>query len=310
MESVRQKWLDMIGYAKEELPSPTPTLISTFEHPEFHAELYLQKNGKGRTQRVLLAVPHDLKFPAPAVAVPFYFPEAMLGVAPFDQRDLSGYAGIEMMLHLVRRGYAVASADAYHLTYRQSEKPIRDFSRWQDAGEALLRDHPDWTGIGKLVYDTQLLIDVLAQDERVDADRIGIAGHSLGGKMAFYTGCLDPRVKAILASDFGFGWKQSNWNEVWYWGEKLNVLTELGMDHTELLSLFAPKPFCLLAGEYDNEESGVMMQRTKGYAPNDPNLKIINHASGHRPPAWALEEGYAFLDRALHNGHTQTEDQS
>ncbi len=299
MNPIKKKWLDAIGTPQDDVFERSVTLLSRFEHPDFCAEVYLQANGAHSVQRVILALPHHADAPLPAVLVPFYFPEAMLGVDPTGEKDLSKYDGVEMMLHLVRRGYAVASAEAYHLTYAQSDKTYNDFSRWQDAGEAILRDHPSWSGIGKLVADTQLLIDLLAADPRIDADRIGIAGHSLGGKMAFYTGCLDVRVKAILASDFGFGWDQSNWNEVWYWGEKLPAIRARGMDHTELLSLAAPKPFCLLAGEYDDDTSGEMMRRANGYAPDDTRLKIVNHATGHRPPAWALNEGYDFLDRAL-----------
>ena len=68
-----------------------------------------------------------------------------------------------------------------------------------------------------MVSDTTLLIDAVAFDFRVDNTCIGIMGHSLGGKMAFYTGCLDERVRVIVASDFGIGWEQTNWSDIWYW---------------------------------------------------------------------------------------------
>jgi hypothetical protein len=203
-----------------------------------------------------------------------------------------------MMRHLVRRGYAVASADAYHLTYIDSKKERGDFSRWQDAADALHRDHPAYSGIGKLVDDTRLLLDLLTADPRVDSGRIGIAGHSLGGKMAFYTGCLDGRVRAVLASDFGIGWHQTNWQSDWYWGEDAARLEAAGFDHAELLTL-SQVPFCLSAGQYDTEESRDIVRRADGYGEGSPLFTFIHHATGHRPPAWALEEGYAFLDRHL-----------
>ena len=58
----------------------------------------------------------------------------------------------------------------------------------------------------------------------------------------------------------------------------------------------APETFCLIAGQYDNAESYAMLQA--GYTEDPERLRIINHASGHRPPADALNEGYAFLERA------------
>ena len=109
----------------------------------------------------------------------------------------------------------------------------------------------------------------------------------------------DPRIRVILASDFGIRWEQSNWKSNWYWAEKVDSLTARGMDHAQLLGCAAPKPFCLLAGEFDNMDSWEMMCRAPGYAPGDGRLKIVNHATGHRPTKEALEAGYDFLDRWL-----------
>lgn len=299
MNPIRQRWREALGIASDEAPRGELTLMTTFSHAEFDAELYRQDNGAGTYQRVMMVFPKQMKTPLPAVVVPFYFPEAMLGFDPANGEMLENYQGVEMMLHLVRRGYIAASADAYHLTYIESDKARGDFSRWQDAANALRKDHPQWSGIGKLVRDTMLLIDAVAADARVDASRIGIAGHSLGGKMAFYTGCLDDRIQAILASDFGIGWEQTNWRDDWYWGDAVDRLIEAGMDHADLLSSAAPKPFCLLAGEYDDETSGVTMRRADGYSLDDERLMLIHHATGHRPPMWALEQGYDFLDRWL-----------
>ncbi len=294
---MKQKWLDMLGEPSGKNPRREAELIRHISQEEFDAELYVQQTGDGKSQRVMIVFPKHIETPAPAVVVPFYFPEAMLGFDPVTGKVWDAYKGIEMMLHLVRRGYVAICADTYHLTYIESEKDQQDFTRWQDAAKALRADHPEWTGMGKLVFDTRMLIDLLEQDVRVDSGRIGIAGHSLGGKMAFYTGCLDERIRVILASDFGMGWDQTNWRDDWYWGEKVDELIAAGMDHTQLLILAAPKPFCLIAGLYDTEESGEMMKKATGYGENDERLLFINHATGHRPPMWALEEGYDFLDR-------------
>jgi len=181
----------------------------------------------------------------------------------------------------------------------EENKPDDGFNAWHSSAVKLRADHPQWTGMGKLVFDTQLMIDAMAADSRVDESRIGIAGHSLGGKMAMYTGCLDERIKVILASDLGIGWDQTNWNDIWYWGEKVDALKMAGLEHSSLLSAAAPKPFMLLAGEFDNEDSRAMMNRAAGYEGHEDNLQIINHATGHRPPTDVLEKGYDFLDKWL-----------
>lgn len=299
MNRIKKRWLDAIGMPSCEIPQEPMTLLARYEYPDFDAEMYLQKNGPDTTQRVMMVFPKDCKEPCPAVAVPHYIAEQMFGMDPATGEPLTRYQPRAMMRHLVQRGYVVASADSYHVTYIRSDKEKSDFSRWRDAGTKLRADHPHWSGVGKLVSDTKLMLDGLCADSRVDASRIGIAGHSLGGKMAFYTGCLDDRVKAILASDFGFGWDQTNWRDIWYWGNQVEDLIAAGMDHTELLSCTNGVPFCLIAGSYDNWESWRMMRRASGYEPFDERLKIINHATGHTPPAEALEEGYRFLDRWL-----------
>lgn len=298
MDALKRKWLDALGAPSYNKIYGRAELIRTFSTEDFDAEWYIQENGEGKTQRVLMLFPKNLVGRAPAVAVPFYFPEALLAFDHATGEELEYYKGLEMMLHLVRRGYIVASADAYHLNYIDSDKDRRDFTRWQDAANSLRADHPNYSGVGKLVDDTTLLIDLLDSDGRVDSSRIGIAGHSLGGKMAFYTGCLDERVKVILASDFGIGWHQTNWKDDWYWGKDAKRLEEAGFDHSELLTV-AQKPFCLIAGHYDTDESLDIICRADGYEKNSEKLKFINHATGHRPPMWTLDEGYDFLDKWL-----------
>ena len=153
--------------------------------------------------------------------------------------------------------------------------------------------------MGKLVADTRLLVDALEQDERIDASRIGIAGHSLGGKMAFYTGCIDPRIKVILASDFGFLWHQTNWEKNWYFGDKVEALKAAGLSNVDLLSYSKGKPFFLIAGDADTDESLEAMKKASGYDNCPERLGFLNHASGHRPPQYALDEGYEFLEKYL-----------
>ena len=299
MKFTKQDWLKAIGTAANYDFRPSLTLTDTFALEGCRGEVYRQANGPDTFQRVMMLFPETGEEKYPAVAIPFYYPEAMMGMDPFTGEKLPLFAGIEMMLHLVHRGYVVASADAYHLTYRNSHRERDDFRRWQDAADALLQDQPGWTGIGKLTADTMLLVDALIADKRVDTNRIGIAGHSLGGKMAFYTGCLDERIKVVLTSDFGIGWEQTNWSDPWYWGNKVKTMQEAGMDHASLLACGAPKPMCLLAGKYDDMTSYDMMCRAEGYGQVPEHLQIIHHAKGHRPPAEALEAGYAFLDRFL-----------
>ncbi len=291
-----QKWLNMMGKPDNYEYKHHLRLIRRFETTEFDGELYEQANGPGTVQRTLMMLPKTINENLPAVVVPFYYPDRAAGYN-LDTLEPTNEPSIAMALHLVRRGYVAITAEAYHLTYRNLELERQDFSRWRLSADTLLRDHPEWTGIGKLIADTQLLVDLLCSDPRVDNKRIGIAGHSLGGKMALYTGCLDHRIKAILCSDFGIEWDRSNWSEPWYWGEKLNKLKADNMDHSELLCISGLKPFVLIAGLYDNEDALDYIKRA-GYSDTSQYL-FINHASGHHPPMEVLEKGYDFLQKCF-----------
>lgn len=285
--------------------------LAAYSFSDFDVEEYRQANGPGTFQRLMMAVPKNAKGRLPAVVVPFYYPEAMLGFNPktgglefqytSPKTNLTYFTEVAYMSDLAKRGYITVTAEAYYLTYSKKGSPDAAWGKWGYVGRKLKEDYPGWTGIGKLTFDTRLLIDLVAADPRVDPERIGITGHSLGGKMAFYAGCLDSRIKVIVASDFGIGWDQTNWKDIWYWGDRLNEVKSRGMDHAGLLSLSGGKPFCLIAGQADNEESGVIMRRAKGYEKHPESLKLINHATGHRPPRSATEEGYRFLDRYLKN---------
>ena len=293
-------WQQLLEVPSDYKFSADVKFCKRYEYSTFDAELYLQNNGPGTVQRVLITMPKEFSGKLPAVVVPFYFPEAMVGFDLETLEELPKFSEIAMCKDLAERGFITITADAYHLTYCPDDKSDRmDFARWQRAGDALLRDYPQWCGCGKLTADTRLLIDMLEKDDRVDSDRIGIAGHSLGGKMAFYTGCLDKRIKVILASDFGINWDQTNWHNVWYWGDKVKKLQAAGLDHSQLLDMAEGKPFMLIAGFYDNMASFDTMQQASSYAQVPENLVILNHATGHRPPQEELHAGYRFLEKYL-----------
>ena len=284
--------------------------VRTWDFPDFTVDSYRQANGPGTVQRVFVVVPKGRTEKLPAVAVPFYYPEAMLGFDPATGEELPKFKGVTMLSDLARRGFVAATADAYHLTYRVgAAEPRDDFKRWKKAAAVLARDWPDWTGVGKLTADTRLLIDLLAADPRVDATRIGIIGHSLGGKMAFYAGCLDPRVKAIVTSDWGIDWDGTNWKDPWYWGAaRVDAMKAAGRTHADLLAHASGKPFMLIAGKYDNATSArAVLDRVPAYRAHPERCVVLDHASGHRPPPDALAAGYRFLEKHLNNNSTSKE---
>ena len=122
-------------------------------------------------------------------------------------------------------------------------------------------------------------------------------GHSLGGKTAFYSGALDERIKAVIASDFGIGFSFSNWEDPWYLGAKVRD-RNLGVRHHELLALTAPRPFLLIAGQCDKRESWQYLREAgKVYSLYgcEHALGMFNHADGHTPTEESLRIAYEWL---------------
>ena len=274
--------------------------VKAWRFDDYDVEFYRQANGPGTSQRVFVSLPKKREGRCPAVVVPFYYPESMLGFDPETGEKFPKFEKIAMLKDLAQRGFIAASADSYHLTYlKDCDRPRTDFSRWRLAGAALQRDWPEWTGVGKLVADTRLVVDLLTDDSRVDAGQIGIIGHSLGGKMAFYTGCLDPRIKVIVTSDWGIVWDSTNWKDIWYWGDRVEAMKAAGHTHAELLDYAGGKPFMLIAGLYDGAPAQDVIARAAVYRSHPERAVLLNHATGHRPPPEALEAGYRFLERHL-----------
>lgn len=315
-------WLQFLEAPAAYVFEPEILSRETFRLEDCSIEVMYQRNGPATVQQVIEVIPAAAREPLPAVVVPYYFPEAMLGCSVKSIRDgsvrslsdiggLEGYKGIEMMAQLARRGFACISAESYHLTYIPQDLERDDFKRWKGAAEAFNADYPQWCGAGKIVADTRLLVDILEADPRIDGKRIGIAGHSLGGKTAFYTGCLDPRIKIIIASDWGYLWDSTNWDAEWYWGDKLRTVRGSGPSaqagHGSLIDYGVTegqvKSFCWIAGHDDSAGSLDAFKESEAwrryFRRHHQNFLFINHATGHRPTAEALDQAYDFLQANL-----------
>ena len=52
----------------------------------------------------------------------------------------------------------------------------------------------------KAIWNNIRAVDVLTERPDVDAGRIGVLGHSLGGHNAIFTALFEPRIRAIVSS--------------------------------------------------------------------------------------------------------------
>ena len=116
---------------------------ATYSFPDFDVEEYRQANGPGTFQRLMMAVPKNAKGRLPAVVVPFYYPEAMLGFDPktggFEfqyvspKTNLTYFTEVAYMSDLAKRGYITVTAEAYYLTYSKKGSPDAAWEKWRHA---------------------------------------------------------------------------------------------------------------------------------------------------------------------------------
>ena len=303
----QQKWRQALGSPRSPFGQAGPAeLVESFDTPDFQAQLFRQRTGPETWQRVLLVKPLRLEARTAGVVVPFYDPDRMCGYDLRTKQRLGSERNTAFFgLHLVRQGYVVAAVEAYPfnlLTPDEQKASKGGMALWRDAAAKLARQEPGWTSMGKLTHDTLLAADLLAADAQVDSARLAVMGHSLGGKMAFYAGCLGPRFRAIVASDFGLAWDSSNWADAWYFGDKLKAMRADGLSQEQLLAFHAP-PFFLIAGQYDSEVAcGPLLEaarKTRELAGRAGSIEMFDHHSGHQPTWPSLKAAYVWLARRM-----------
>jgi dienelactone hydrolase len=189
-----------------------------------------------------------------------------------------------------------------------------------------------------LAYAAANAHTVLAQRSEVDADRIGIVGHSFGGKWGMMASCLYEKFACAAWSDPGIVFderdrrKQNpsgsvNYFDVWYLGFDLGAvadpkntgpfrklpsegqsrtgsykaLVEGGFDLVDLHALMAPRPFLVSGGTADLPERWPALNHA--IAVNkllgyDHRVAMTNR-DGHSPTEQSNEQVYRFFEWCL-----------
>ncbi len=246
-----------------------------------------------------LLVPEG-KGPFPAVVVVFYEAKTAVGLGKSPM--------IEFALQLAKRGYITLSLGGNPSTFY----PARETCRIQP-----LSFH---------AYEAANCCNALANLPSVDAKRIGVLGHSYGGKWSMFAGCLYDKFACAATSDPGivFDEKRGNVNywEPWYLGfdpmlkeqrpagipndknprtGPYKKLIAEGRDLHELHVLMAPRPFFVSGGSEDPIERWkalnhtVAVNKLLGYE----NRVGLTTRKTHTPTEESNERLYEFFDWAL-----------
>ncbi|MDF1741062.1 MAG: acyl-CoA thioester hydrolase/BAAT C-terminal domain-containing protein [Verrucomicrobiales bacterium] len=248
------EWSNLMGQWPEVITDPEVEIIETIHREDFtqHTIRFLW-TPNGKTTGYLLIPDSAAEGKHPAVVTVYYEPETAIGLGK-ENRDFA--------YQLTKRGFVTLSIGTTEATAAKTYSLY-----WPSIEDAKVEP------LSMLGYAAANAFEILASRPEVDADRIGIAGHSFGGKWAMFGSCLYEKFACAAWSDPGivFASRPSvNYWEPWYLGyepkpwRKRGVPTDenpisglypellkQGRDLHELHALMAPRPFLVSGGSED-----------------------------------------------------------
>jgi hypothetical protein len=239
--------------------------------------------------------------PFPAVLVVFY--DAKTGIG----RGKPGHC--DFAYQLARRGFVTLSLGSAPATFY----PSKEKAQLQP-----LSFH---------AYVAANAHTALAGLPRVDPQRIGVLGHSYGGKWALFAACLYDKFACGVWSDPGIVFDEMranvNYWEPWYLGYEpgrerkpgipteqnprtgaYKKLREAGHDLHELQALMAPRPFLVSGGSEDPParwkalNHALAVNALLGCA----GRVAMTNRPGHAPTPESNELIYCFFEQVLKDG--------
>ncbi len=243
-------WQALMGQWPAVIERPKMDTLSEERRENFTQKRVRLEIAPGQFEEGWLLIPDSAK-PRPAVLVVFYEPETGVGLNP--KQPFCDYG-----LQLARRGFVTLNIGT---PGGDARKPYVGATVCQP-----LSFH---------AYVAANCWQALAHLPDVDSKRIGIVGHSYGGKWALFAGALWEKFAAVAVSDPGIVFDETrpnvNYWEPWYLGldpvekrPKAGVpstdnprtgaykrMIEQGRDLHELHALLAPRPFFVSGGSED-----------------------------------------------------------
>lgn len=215
-----------------------------------------------------------------------------------EPAGVRGDPNLKYALELAERGYITLAPD-----YPSFGEHAYDFDP----------KHGYVSGTMKAIWDNIRAVDLLETLPDVDADRIGVIGHSLGGHNAIFTAVFDQRLKAVVSS-CGFSSMQKDDVPSWIGprympriaSEFKNDPKLLPFDFHELIAAIAPRAFFASAATKDDDfdVSGVkdVLEAARPiYELHGKANDLVGHypEAGHSFPDESRKRAYEFLDRVL-----------
>jgi dienelactone hydrolase len=158
------------------------------------------------------------------------------------------------------------------------------------------------------IHDGMRAIDYLVTRPEVDPERIGATGCSGGGTQTTYISALDPRVKVAAVACYMNSFQTLFAGAVGDSEQSLPGFLASGLDQTDYVELFAPKPWLMTSTENDfftpAGAKQVFDEAQGWYTLFDASdrVKWVVGPGGHGTPLVVREAIYDWMIRWLANG--------
>lgn len=290
------RWHAEMGAWPAPIASPKVEALGSTHEDNYTKRRVKLRVAPDREVEGYLLVP-DGDGPFPAMLVVFYEPETAVG---------GGKAPLDFARQVARKGIAALS--------------IGFDPRVIDTDASGMKLQP----LSYLAYAAANAYDAMATLPELDAKRIGVMGHSYGGKWAMFAGALCDKFACGVWSDPGIVFDEARGNvnywEPWYLGWEPGVsrkpglisadnprtgaykrLVASGRDLHEIHALMAPRPFLVSGGSEDPPERwkalnhAVAVNRMLGAS----NRVAMTNRPDHTPTDESNASIVAFLEFVL-----------
>lgn len=298
---IRQTWHDFLGPWPPLVTKPKIEYLEKEKRDNFtQHRLRIQVAPDRFTEDAYLLVP-DGAGPFPAVVVVYYESKTGIGLGKSKLRDFA--------YQLARRGFVALSVGSDPNTYY----PSKDNTQVQPLSFHAYVAANCWQLLANLPY--------------VAGRRIGIVGHSYGGKWALFASCLFDNFACAVWCDPGIVFDERrpsvNYWEPWYLGHEKGTfrkrgvpkednprtgpykrLVAAGHDLHELHALMAPRPFLVSGGSEDPPQRwqalnhSIAINKLLGH---DHRVAMTNRPT-HAPTEESNEHIYLFFEYFLKYG--------
>jgi dienelactone hydrolase len=158
------------------------------------------------------------------------------------------------------------------------------------------------------IWDAKRALDYLVSRPEVDADKIGCTGCSGGGTLTTYISALDPRVKVAAPACYMNSFRVLFSGSVGDSEQSLPGFLSAGLDQTDYVELFAPKPWLIASTleDFFTPEGArqVFEEAQRWYRVYGAEEKVqwVVGPGEHGTPPVVREAVYAWMIRWLKDG--------